>query len=428
MSAKIDAGFSNLLNFCRWMSAFLVVISHVRNMVFPDKGGLDPRDPVSALFYGVTGFGHEAVILFFVMSGYLVGGTALADFRAGRFSPGAYFIARVSRIYTVFLPALLLVLVLDFTGSALFASSGFYTHPPDLHSLSFSIVERLDAVTLAGNLAMLQTILVEPFGSDVPLWSLANEWWYYLLFGGALWALKGRSRYRQVLSATAIAAVTVLLFPRQISLWFLIWASGAALVGIAPRRKIPLWFSVPLFLASLGLSRIFHLVQAKLPAFLPADFLQDLMVGLGFCLFLLSARQTGGLSLAGKKMNAFLADFSYSVYLFHFPLLIFFGALADRISPQTLPGQTGWRGGLCFCLGVALLYLTAFCLSRLTEANTARVRSVLRSLLTPHQAVETGGVTADQFLGHPLDRHGEIILHERSGAPLGKGDPSSDAR
>jgi peptidoglycan/LPS O-acetylase OafA/YrhL len=38
------------------------------------------------------------------------------------------------------------------------------------------------ATTFVGNLAFLQTIAVPIFGTNGPMWSLANEFWYYLIF------------------------------------------------------------------------------------------------------------------------------------------------------------------------------------------------------------------------------------------------------
>ena len=40
----------------------------------------------------------------------------------------------------------------------------------------------LDAATFWGNLVFLQTILVPTYGTNALLWSLANEFWYYMLF------------------------------------------------------------------------------------------------------------------------------------------------------------------------------------------------------------------------------------------------------
>ena len=51
--------------------------------------------------------------MFFIVSGFLVGGSVWRLIAQARFDLGAYLINRFARIYLVFIPALLLVLVLE---------------------------------------------------------------------------------------------------------------------------------------------------------------------------------------------------------------------------------------------------------------------------------------------------------------------------
>ena len=60
--------------------------------------------------------GDYGVLMFFAISGFLIGGGALEKTRAGDFSFSLYFINRFTRIYIVLLPALLLVWVMDVVG------------------------------------------------------------------------------------------------------------------------------------------------------------------------------------------------------------------------------------------------------------------------------------------------------------------------
>ena len=65
---------SNTLNFLRWLSALMVVIGHLRSFLFVEYNLVENKTVFIKLFYFITGFGHQAVIVFFVISGYLVGG------------------------------------------------------------------------------------------------------------------------------------------------------------------------------------------------------------------------------------------------------------------------------------------------------------------------------------------------------------------
>ena len=79
------------------------------------------------VFYFVTGLGHEAVVIFFVMSGLLVGGLSLERYVARRFVPSEFVIQRLSRIYIVLIPALMMGFTLDFIGLANFNAAAIYT-------------------------------------------------------------------------------------------------------------------------------------------------------------------------------------------------------------------------------------------------------------------------------------------------------------
>src|SRR5712671_8128704 len=94
----------------------------------------------------------------------------------------------------------------------------------------------------------LQEIIVPSLGSNSPLWSFANEWWYYVLFGLCMIAYCPGRRLTRVVACGAIVAMLMVL-PLSISLWFVAWGVG---VGVAVRRPtgIGRW---PSWRASSGL-------------------------------------------------------------------------------------------------------------------------------------------------------------------------------
>lgn len=75
---------SDFLNLTRWVAAWFVVAEHLRALVFADFGVANASS-LWLPFYLLTGFGHEAVMIFFVISGYLVGGKVWDKYRQGRF-------------------------------------------------------------------------------------------------------------------------------------------------------------------------------------------------------------------------------------------------------------------------------------------------------------------------------------------------------
>jgi peptidoglycan/LPS O-acetylase OafA/YrhL len=76
MAQKVmfNLGRNLWLDLLRGLSALVVCLVHLRNAVLLDGSDLiHPSIPQKA-FYFITGFGHQAVIFLFVLSGYFVGG------------------------------------------------------------------------------------------------------------------------------------------------------------------------------------------------------------------------------------------------------------------------------------------------------------------------------------------------------------------
>jgi len=113
------------LDLARGVAALLVALSHLRGFVFVDFHAVDHPGLVWSGFYFVTGFGHQAVMVFFVMSGFLVGGTVVSRAETGQWSWIDYAITRMTRLWIVLLPALLLTALWDNLGIAITGSS-FY--------------------------------------------------------------------------------------------------------------------------------------------------------------------------------------------------------------------------------------------------------------------------------------------------------------
>jgi peptidoglycan/LPS O-acetylase OafA/YrhL len=118
----------------------------------------------------------EAVLIFFVLSGYLVGGSVIRALQHQSWSWRDYLIRRLTRLWVPLIPGLLLCMVLDRTGYQLFGSGSIYHNPPGIDIVtSIDLMHRVGLPSLLGNLLFLQGIRVWYFGTDTALWSLANE-------------------------------------------------------------------------------------------------------------------------------------------------------------------------------------------------------------------------------------------------------------
>src|SRR4051794_3922354 len=106
-----DARLYNL-DFLRGLAAFLVLSGHLRSFVFRSFAELEEHAGLFLrAFYFVTGLGHQAVIIFFALSGFLVGGKAIEDLTNERFSWARYLLRRLTRLWIVIIPAMALTLL-----------------------------------------------------------------------------------------------------------------------------------------------------------------------------------------------------------------------------------------------------------------------------------------------------------------------------
>lgn len=381
--SRIDLATSRFLDATRWMAAFAVVLAHVCTLVMK-TGGADAGHSLPVLVMGYLGnIGHLAVLIFFVVSGYLVGGQELLRLRHGApLSMSRYAIQRFSRIYTVLAPALLMTLVLDALGAHFANGSGAYTDPPP--SWMHPIESREGLGTLVGNLLNLQTILVEPLGSDGPLWSLANEWWYYVVFGLVL--LSQAQKNAPALRTAALAAAAVLLgaLPAALSLWFSLWLFGVGLALLGRRwRGLPFPTALGImtigFLVALLGMRLSELFWTQPPAVLNAcRLVVDTSAAVAFGIALLSANRAAFRGTG--RIHRTLAGFSFSLYAVHYPALLFLLALAHDHLGIDFVQPIGWAGFAISAIVTALVVAYAWCFAALTERHTGMVRVTLTRL------------------------------------------------
>lgn len=89
------------LDALRFIAAFMVLLSHSRNTFFPAYGDLpvEQHNVLTMAFTMICRMGHEAVIIFFVLSGFLVGGRGFERIKDGTMKVKSYAIDRFSRIY-----------------------------------------------------------------------------------------------------------------------------------------------------------------------------------------------------------------------------------------------------------------------------------------------------------------------------------------
>jgi peptidoglycan/LPS O-acetylase OafA/YrhL len=297
--------------------------------------------------------GREAVVVFFVLSGYVIAYTTSVEAASLR----QYAAARCARIYSVALPVLLATMV-----AVAFAvlvcdksvAGSYQVHKPHIY-LALHLLFAGELWNLSETPAWL-----------LPYWSLGFEVWYYVLFGAFFYA-RGKVR---------VALVLVLLALMGHKLWLLlpVWSGGVLLYRHQARLEMSVnrarlaWAMTilalvlykacggDLALRALG-SAIWPFPGLKLGN---ADrYLSDYVVGALVVLNFLFAQRADFSALARVAAPVrTLAAYTFTLYLIHAPVIGMWQAFYPH-------DNTNWRdlAALSLCIGLAC-YLAGFVTER----------------------------------------------------------------
>lgn len=369
--SNLQAGqyHSTAISLLRGMAALQVAAAHLRAQLYVGfRTVAHPPLAFQAMAF-VTGFAHLAVVVFFVLSGWLVGGSLLNKTD----TPGAlghYAVDRVSRLWIVLVPTFAVIVLLRLLAGWL-----------DPSQAEFSAAGEYSLGAFLGNLVGLQRLLVPPFGGDFPLWSLSNETWYYVLFPLLVTVFWSRLLAARI---AAIAAMLVIahLLTNAILLYFTIWLLGAACTRVRLETTVLVRC---LFIALFaGLAAYFRL-KGKSDGMDSSTFVQDFVFSIALVLVLCSmqyrpAQQSKRIRCT-DSFARLVASFSFTLYVIHVPLIGEIGHFTravfqlERLSPYR-PAHY-----LVYLTMYAFLVLAAYLFHLPFEANTQRLRRWIKSLL-----------------------------------------------
>lgn len=380
------------LNWMRGLAAVAVLAGHVRGVFFVDYESVR-HSPLLGASYVLTGLGHQAVVVFFVLSGFFIGSSVAVTTADASWDWTRYVVRRLSRLYVVIVPALALTALWDVAGMRAWGTGSIYGGNVVARSLTLPVVpETLTFPVLMGNLAFLQELVVAPFGSNGPLWSLSYEAWAYVVFPLLFRAGFG-SEQRATRIAAGAAAVGILGVAGSLfRFYFCVWCLGAIVATTWTRRAFPRIGSAPAIVAVGGF--VVALLAARL-RLLGSRAGEDFSLGLATACLVASrlARHAGmpgaaPISAVRREYSRWgdvLAGFSFTLYATHYPVVTFFQAW--------LVGRQRWlpsvpHAVVATAFGIAVIVFYSYPLSRATEARTDAVRRwVERFLRRPSPAV-----------------------------------------
>jgi peptidoglycan/LPS O-acetylase OafA/YrhL len=295
---QLSESASLLLDIVRFAAAIGVVTSHSRKKVFGT--GWNEQSI----------WGDLAVPIFFVLSGFIIRFVT----RSRETSPREYSIARASRIYSVVLPAMLVTLLCSVFCLLL-------NHDRFLHD--WSPFFNRPIYRLALNLTFLSQMWglnAIPFINS-PFWSLGYECVYYVFYGFAIF-LRGWKRI------AACAALALLIGP-QVMFLLPLWWLGCWMYDVYHhiRSRRASWIALAILTVWLAISALTRVAGMGGMPLEPAAILSYI------------ANLTNPLSMLGQQINR-ATMFAYAVGIVG-AILLFLSLFAVELIP--VPRNAAWK-------------------------------------------------------------------------------------
>jgi peptidoglycan/LPS O-acetylase OafA/YrhL len=334
----------------------------------------------------ISGYGHAAVIVFFVISGFLVGGRAY-DLMVSddvRTDWTIFLIDRFTRIFLVLIPALAVTAIALAVLVSLHPVEPFLFGRDDGYSLPTPMADDFHWERWFGAVFLVNGFMTPTLNSNAPLWSLAYEWFYY------------------------IAALTFVLLYRRVftrgGLLLVAYATVLLVLSILCNSDIVLSGFIWLLGGAARLALRYRLVSSRLTQYLGISFVLALTVterfhevpgiiwGVGIAFMIANTRWTDW--HVAPKLADRLAGFSYSLYVTHFPvMLVSMGILYTvGVLPHRLPYSSSSVAIMFGILIATIIVARGF--AYFTEDRTKSVRN--RLLRFVQKGENPGTPTEDQ--------------------------------
>ncbi|MDH2398967.1 acyltransferase [Bradyrhizobium sp. SSUT18] len=338
--AKNDTSVT--LDFLRAVAAQMVCIGHAINF-----GG-----------FGTTYIPTDGVLLFFVLSGFLIAYTLDTKSASPDYGIVEFSIERFARIYTAYLPAILLI--------------GLVTIFLRWYGIEIK-ADPTNLKTFIGNLFMQQNVpcclSVPTFGTAGQLTSVALEFHIYFFVGAMYFLLRGRNVLLCCLVAALFAFMPLTYFSNGPApdralfvLWLLAFASYFVVKAVSEHSS-----NVPFWCLALMVTLVTWLIQRT-----PGDDANLGQYPMLVLSFVSLVQISQAIRIVPQWFASFVrmaADFSFSLFLIHLTTeRVIFSFWADVTIGRVL-------------FAVVIANSFAFVFALLFERHYHRVASVIKAAL-----------------------------------------------
>lgn len=360
---------SLFLDLCRYVAAQAVCVGHAVSF-FALQDTLHLRH--------VPYIQNVGVIVFFVLSGFVIAHVLITGMADDKYGLGAFMIERTARIYSAYLPALVLIVAID---SAL------------LYTVGFEFEKYLGWPIFIGNVVFLQNYLgpipgVPGFGSAGHLWSLALEFHIYLFVGACFFAAIGR-RWRVALPIAILSAPMPMAFFSGQSHGlpgtglFILWLLGFAAYCIC---RMGLGRQIPAAVLFCGAVIFGGLWMRRTTPGSEYEIQNYAILFLAFMFAVLVTQRTQ-IFVRAKRLRKWIrfgANYSFSLYLIHHSILYAF----SHVWPES--GGVGAFGGVVVSniAAVVFAYFTEFRHKELAARMKAWAMKTRIGVSAPEPAVD----------------------------------------
>lgn len=363
----------DILHCLRGFCAFYVVVYHAKFILW--AGGREYLSKFPRVTWNIGQYiafaldmfssaGYEMVIFFFVLSGFFI---RYAQLRKHR-SPIAFYINRIVRIYPPYLfsavlGVVILVVLMHFSPQIAIPSSEREMN----HNLPIAMQD-LYQMSLNG---VGRTLLFTPqvsglyLGYNMVYWSLLPEALFYALVPLAFWRIRVYYIVSMLLYMMGVAAalrhIEIPIGWDFITRYNFYFAVGAALYDAVVGTKCLNWFrrasGILLAVCVLALFTVL-IALALMKLNILSGIVATLLAVLCVCALL-----AGRISAHNIVLRIFhpIGIFSFSLYLYHFPLLLLCAGIA-----MVLTGETVYYSHF-YWLVVLLVTLVSYGLYWVTE-------------------------------------------------------------